>query len=108
MLFARPTGGAGKLAPEEPSARDETASKDLPALVEWLTARKWEDGQKRETGTIMLLAEDGVWKAWLHDRDGKRSCWLSAGSLFDLAMRVDEVLRAGAGDWRPDRTGGRK
>jgi len=53
----------------------------------------------------MLLAEDGVWKAWLHDRDGKRSCWVSAGSLYDLALRVEQVLVVGGDDWRADRQG---
>jgi hypothetical protein len=107
MLFARPTGGAGKLSAEEPAAQDMMASRDCPALIAWLTERRWEDGTKRETGTVMVLAEDGVWKAWLHDRDGKRSCWVSSGALFDLLIRVDEMLKTGAGDWRPDRTKGR-
>lgn len=108
MLIRRPTGGAGKLAPEEPAARDESAAKDCPALVEFLTCRTWEDGARRETGTVMLLAEHGVFKLWLNDRDADRSLWISGGSVLDLVGRAEEILASGAGEWRMGREKKRK
>jgi hypothetical protein len=108
MGLRRPTQGAGKLQPGEPAARDDVSAIDYPTTVEWLTRTVWEDGAKRATGTVMILAEDGVFKAWLHDREAERSCWLSAGSLLDLVAKVEDVLESGGGDWRVDRKGGKR
>lgn len=85
------------------SNEDESFLVLFPAMVEWLTESKWDDGKKRETGTAMLLAEGGLWKLWMHDRDGKRSCWISAESLTTLIQRADEVAQGGAGEWRLDK-----
>ncbi len=74
-----------------------------PALTEFLTAMVWEDQKPRETGTVMLVAEGGGWKAWVHDRDAKRSVWLSASTVLDLLVVVEETLISGAGQWRPDK-----
>lgn len=108
MKFAGSKGGAVRLQPNEPAAQDGVVGLRFPATVEWLTVRQWEDGSKRQTGTVMVLAEDGVWKAWLHDRDGARSCWLSAGGLIDLAALIELTLETGEGSWRPDRSGGKR
>lgn len=79
-----------------------------PTLLEWTTSLKWENGDKRKTGTVMILAEDGVWKAWLHDRDGACSGWLSAGSMLDLLVAIEEGLCNNSINWRVDKAGGRK
>jgi hypothetical protein len=75
----------------------------FPALVEFLTALEWEPGKARATGTAMLLSEHGSWKVWLHDRDAKRSCWLTGRSIDGCLLAAEEVLRGGLADWRPDR-----
>ena len=74
-----------------------------PALLEFLTLTKWEDGKKRETGTIMILAEHGLWKLWLHDRDNRRSLWLTGQDVLSGFAAAEKCLAEGIGEWRPDR-----
>jgi hypothetical protein len=94
-----PSGGAAK-----PGQLGEVA----PALVEFLSAGLWDDGGKRETGTVMLMVDSGVWKAWIHDRDSKRSCFVTAATPEGLLGVVEEVLANGAGEWRPDGPRGKR
>lgn len=102
MLFKRQAEGS--------SGRDGTGvptgagfEEWFPALCEWLSAVKWDDGKKREAGTAMLVSEGGKWKLWLHDRDAKRSSWVSAAAVPDLLALADKGLTEGALDWRPDK-----
>lgn len=87
-------------------AGGEAAPGDLalvaPALVEFLTVSKWEDGSTRQAGTVMLMVDGMVWKAWIHDRDGKRSCFVSARDPLALLSVVEDVLANSGGEWRPD------
>lgn len=69
-------------------------------LAAFLRQSEWENGDPRTTGTIMLFTEAGMWKAWLHDRDGQCSLFLSAGTLSELLSSCDQVLAAGNADWR--------
>lgn len=80
----------------------------LVNLCEWLSAVKWEDGTSRSTGTVMLFAEDGRWKAWLHDRDGSLGCFVSAATLEELLPALDKVVGSAGGDWRADKKPARK
>lgn len=73
-----------------------------PALAEFLTAAKWDDGSPRQVGTAMLLVDGVVWKCWVHDRDGRRSCFVSSRTPLELLSSVEDVLANGGGDWRPD------
>lgn len=74
-----------------------------PALCEWLTAGRWDDGKPRKTGTVMLVAESGTWKAWVHDRDAGRSAWLSAASIVELVQALERLCSGGPAEWRADK-----
>jgi hypothetical protein len=74
-----------------------------PRIHEFLVEREWDDGKARKTGTLMVLVEDGWWKVWVHDRDGRASAWYT-GTSFDSAMSAaEEALDAGTVAWRPDK-----
>jgi hypothetical protein len=83
--------------------KDEHLEAMAPALTEWLTACKWDDGKVRKTGTVMLVAESGTWKAWVHDRDAGRSTWLSAGSIVELLQSLERVCGGSPAEWRVDK-----
>jgi hypothetical protein len=89
------------------AATDPDVEKWAATLLEFLTRLSWDEGEKRKTGTVMLLAENGVWKAWVHDRDGKRAAWVSGGSLLDLVDAVDQGLANDSLTWKDDRPGSR-
>lgn len=75
----------------------------LPALHEFLTLPRWDDGCARKLGTISVFWEDGFWKAWLNDKDGQRSVCVAALSLSALLLLVDEKLVTDDLQWRKAR-----
>lgn len=74
----------------------------FPALHEFLSLSFWDEGDSRETGTLLLCYGDGRFRAMLHDRDGQRSSWLSAETLEGLWHALEMGLRSGDLEWRPD------
>ena len=77
-----------------------------PTVVEFLSSCQWPDGSSRVTGTVMLLAEDGRWKAWVHDRDAGEGLFISGATPEGLLEQLEAVLSAGNGEWRKDRPRG--
>ena len=73
---------------------------ELPALVEFLSRTRWLEGDHREKGTILICWAEGRYRAWLHDRDGERSAWLSDPGLDGLLRAVDAGLRNDSLEWR--------
>lgn len=101
MAMSRQGSGTG--GESRAQACDPQMLSQLPTLHEWLVEIMWEDGKKREPGSLMIVAEGGWWKAWIHDRDGKRSAWLAGASIRDVLLAVEEGLVANSVAWRPDR-----
>jgi hypothetical protein len=100
--MVRVKGSEGKMAGPAADVSGPLLAKH-PALAEWLTAVAWDDGKPRQVGTLMVLAEGGLWKAWLHDRAQARACWLAAERLDALFAAIEETVASGRGDWRPDK-----
>lgn len=86
-----------------PMATDKDLERASPILLEFLTRTQWEDGAVRKVGTLMLVAEGGKWKAWLHDADGKRSAWVSGDTIQELVMAIDVGLLQDRLNWRADK-----
>jgi hypothetical protein len=101
MLLKRPTKEESKGTAI--GATDVLASKEWPVLVEWLTITAWDDGKPRQTGTCMILAESGQWKAWLHDRDLKRAAWCAGDTLSLLLASIERGLANDGLGWRRDK-----
>jgi hypothetical protein len=87
---------------------DCSLGKRFPTVLEFLCALKWADGSPRVTGTILLFAEGGVWKAALHDRDGGAGAFLSAKTLTALFESLEKALVAGSLEWRVKEAGPRR
>jgi len=71
-----------------------------PAISEFLTLDFWDDKSSRETGTLLLCFGEGRWKAWLNDRDGYLTAWLSGETLTALLDAVEKGFLNGDIDWR--------
>lgn len=80
----------------------------LPSLYEFLSVPKWPDGTSRSTGTVMIFFEGGYWKCWVHDRDSYQGAFVSARTLPELLLEVEEAVATGKGDWRADKGSKRK
>lgn len=92
-----------KPAAGDTAAGDESMSLLYPATHEFLAMTVWDDGKPRQTGTVMLLAEEGLWKAWVHDRDAKRSAWISGHTVEALLALLEQGLLGATMAWRTDK-----
>ena len=106
MPVYRRTGEAASGDGSAPAAEPEGKYwLSLPCVVEFLSLSKWPDSSSRQTGTVMLFRESGLWKAWVHDRDALQGLFVSAGSLQGLLREIEEAVGTGKGDWRADKKG---
>jgi hypothetical protein len=78
----------------------EPWSKRYPTLLEFLCVVKWEDGSVRQSGTVTLMAEDGLFKAAMNDRDAGVSCFVSGKSPGSLLEAMEKGLVTGSLEWR--------
>lgn len=98
--------------PHESNTRYEVAPDDLaaaaPNLADFLTARFYDDspGVVRATGTLLIFAQEGVWKACLRDRQEQRCLWVAAACWNDLVAVLEDSLLDQASVWRMDRVSG--
>jgi hypothetical protein len=72
----------------------------LPALAEFLADDRWDDGTLRVPGTLLICCSDGLWKAWLNDKDGGRSAWMSGRTLTGLLDALQDGLQGSCVEWR--------
>jgi hypothetical protein len=81
---------------------DEEFMVEYPALGEFLRETIWDDGKPRKVGTLLVVAEGRVIKCSVHDRDARRSAWVTAETFKQLLSRVDAALAADSLEWRKD------
>jgi hypothetical protein len=98
FLQGPPAGGDGVAPGSLPD--DVEWAGQYPALWEYMTAGQFPDGKARQTSTVLLLIEDGVWKACLNDRALARSAWASGDTLERVLVRLEAMLATGAAEWR--------
>ena len=101
MAMSRPQGSAGNSG--GPNVRDDVLHEWLPTLHDHLIESVWDDGKPRKTTTLMVLVENGQWKAWIHDRDAKRAAWVSGSCWEGLLEAAEKSLASDSLEWRADR-----
>lgn len=90
------------------AAQDEEFQATYPELFEYLTATCFDDdpAAPRQTSTLLLFAQDGVWKANLRDRAEGVCAWVAAPTLLGLLAVLEDELKTGEVVWRLDRFAG--
>jgi hypothetical protein len=83
-----------------PAATDEAMGHDFPAIMLLLTATVDDDGKPRQTATLTIVCEDGLFKGGLRDRDANASLWRSGATLKALFTSLESQLQSGAAEWR--------
>jgi hypothetical protein len=86
------------------SVVDIKFEKDYPALWEFLTLDRWEDGSQRVPGTFLAFREDGRWKGCLNDRDASRSTFITSATFAGLLTDCEDGLADGTHEWRGKKT----
>lgn len=71
-----------------------------PDLWEFLTRESYPDGAERQTGTLLIFAEDGALKGCLSDRDQLMRCFVTAASWEGLLEALEGALGDGGAEWR--------
>jgi len=87
---------------------DPAFAKRCPALFAYLTDDMWEDGTDRETSTILIFVDGGVYKAWVNDRALARSLWVAGATIQGLLDTANEALASNETVWRAQHNNGRK
>lgn len=100
MAMKRPNGEATPSSGQ--SLKDEVFEGFYPKLFAHLSETSWDDGKPRKPSTLLLLVENGRWKAFLHDRDGKRGFWLSGESWEWLLESLEAGVDSSSTEWRKD------
>lgn len=90
-------GASGSLI--EPDA----LSSAYPVLWSHLTQIAWEDGQVRETSSLLVFLQDGMLKGMIRDREAGLCLWQAAGSLVGLLEALEAGLCDPQAEWRVDR-----
>jgi hypothetical protein len=83
-----------------PAAGDALWADLYPRLHEHLVEITYDDGDARQTSTLLLVAEGGRFKGCLNDRDQSRSAWVSAETVNDVLAALELGLLNGSLDWR--------
>ena len=85
-----------------------SALASVPSLMEFLSSTLYEDGSSRLTGTLQISTGSGRWQGKLRDLAEKRYCFVTAETLDNLLLALEEVCQTGEGDWRADEWPGKK
>jgi hypothetical protein len=71
-----------------------------PALWAFLTQARWDGGEPRVTGTLLVFSEGSRLKACLNDRDVGASGFVTLTGAGDPFDELEDVLKADTVDWR--------
>jgi len=80
----------------------------LSDLTDFLSVVAWPDGTSRQTGTLMVFMEDGLWKCWLNDRDGAQGTFVSSPTVDGLLRAADACINDPGHPWRMAKQTARK
>lgn len=81
---------------------------DLALVADYLalTAFEGEPVGSRQTGSLLIFPDGGVWKAMLKDKNTGKCLWIAFESLLDVFSVLEESLSSPSAIWRDDRHAG--
>ena len=75
-------------------------AENFPALAEFLTATRWDNGDVRAPGTLTVFTDGPVWKVCLSDKDAGVVAFVTAESPDGVLLAANKGLETGSLDWR--------
>lgn len=82
------------------AAADPVLAEKFPCLWMLLAYTQDDEGKKRQTGVLTVLAEDGQVKVGIRDRDKLVSLWRGSPTLQGALESIERALAGGEADWR--------
>lgn len=108
-LIAAALGSSANAASAGP-ATDPVFEKSHPVLFAFMTVLE-EEGKARSPSSLVVFAEDGIWKGCLTEKDANLKLWRTGETLQKLLASLEKALASGQADWRrgwaPDASKGR-
>ncbi len=106
FIGQRVEANGGKVNPATPALGAWAGT--YPAICEYMTQGTWPDGTPRETSTLSMFVDAGMWKACFKDRDQGQVLFVSAKTPEQLLQTIETQLATGGAEWRPDHGYGKK
>jgi len=91
---------AKKASNGQETPHDPDFERSYPALWEFLSTSRMDDGTTRQTATLMAFMEGKVWKLCLHDRETGMSLWAAAEAFWEAMETLEAMLKSPAPQWR--------
>lgn len=82
------------------AAADHGLEREHPALHEYLTLTRHDDGQERQTATLLVFCEGGMFKVCLSDRDTSQTLWAAAETFVEALEALEACLQSPNPQWR--------
>lgn len=79
---------------------DPAFEQDFPTLSAYLGDDTWEDGAPRLRSTLILFAEDDLFKMCLTDKDSDMTLWVASKTMFGLLGAMEARLNDPEAEWR--------
>lgn len=79
---------------------DMAFAADFPATWEFLTCCQLANGVARQTATVSLFAADGVFKAFLNDRETGKCLCVASRTVVGLWDALEAALTSDDPGWR--------
>lgn len=87
------------MGPRETEVAVDGFAEKFPALFSFM-ATNTAEGKPRELCKLQLFADQGVWKAALHDPNTEHSLFCTVQTPQDVFKAVEKALTADSPDWR--------
>lgn len=92
---------------EHRSPDDKPLQDAYPAIFDYLTVQE-SGGESRQTSTMTLCVDGGLFKVFLNDRSCDRYCCSSGSSLASAISLLEAQLVDDSADWRTGKSKGGK
>src|ERR671919_248555 len=74
----------------------------LPQILAHLVTTRYDDGSRRQTGTITLRTLGATWQADARDWDAQARLKVIGQSVDGVLLLLDQLLGADDAPWEPD------
>lgn len=94
----KPPGGG-----ETTHFEDDSFGQQYPLLWAFFSQTEWGPDDPRETGSMLLFRQDGMYKVMLRDPNDGTCLWVAARTLSGVFDAGEASLGDPGADWRMDR-----
>lgn len=99
MAFLRRLQRPAQGSLDRPDPVDSELAGKFPALHEYLTRSRDDEGKARQTASLTVYGHAGAFKGFLNDRDSGGSLGVQSDSLAGLLRALEAELESDAPSW---------